>query len=58
MSTIWREDPEKFCPAADLPKGTERSKVGPYWVDWDEKGTPTIEKVDDILAAAKEPKQK
>ena len=50
MSTIWREDPEKHCPAASLNKGTKRYKVGPYWVDWNDKGEPTLEKVEAILA--------
>lgn len=58
MSVVWREDPENFCPAAHLPKGTERFKVGAYWVDWNEKGTPTVEKIEAVLAAAAERKPK
>lgn len=58
MSAIWREDPEKHCPADHLPKGTERIKVGPYWVDWNEKGTPTLEKIEAILAPPEEKKPK
>ncbi len=56
MSVVWKENPEKHCPAASLTKGTKRFEIGPYWVDWNEKGTPTLEKVEAILASAEEKK--